>query len=57
MARMEDGGKHVNVDLKKSFDILKASGYRGYCSIEFDAVGDPYAPTTRLIEQAIQYLS
>ena len=55
----EDGdhGKTFSIDLKKSFDILKASGYRGYCSMEFDAKGDPYAPTARLIEQTIKYLS
>jgi sugar phosphate isomerase/epimerase len=52
-----DDGKYVNIDLKKSFDILKASGYRGYCSMEFDAKGDPYAPTAKLIEQTLQYLS
>jgi sugar phosphate isomerase/epimerase len=52
-----DGDKHFDIDLKKSFDILKASGYRGYCSMEFDAKGDPYAPTAKLIEQSIQYLS
>jgi sugar phosphate isomerase/epimerase len=55
----EDGdeGKHVNIDLKKSFEVLKASGYRGYCSMEFDAKGDPYAPTSKLIEKTVQYLS
>jgi sugar phosphate isomerase/epimerase len=49
--------KLLSIDLKKSFDILKASGYRGYCSMEFDAPGEPYAPTTRLIEQTLLYLS
>jgi len=52
-----DGGKHVTIDMKKSFDILKASGYRGYCSMEFDAAGDPYAPTAELIKQTVHYLS
>jgi sugar phosphate isomerase/epimerase len=52
-----DDSKHVNVDLKKSFDILKSTGYRGYCSMEFDAKGDPYASTAKLIEQSIHYLS
>jgi sugar phosphate isomerase/epimerase len=52
-----DDGKQFSVDLKKSFDILKASNYRGYCSMEFDAVGDPYGPTSQLIEQTIKYLS
>jgi sugar phosphate isomerase/epimerase len=51
-----DDGKVVGIDLKKSFDILKSSGYRGYCSMEFDAKGDPYPPTARLIEQTIEYL-
>ncbi|HMD07001.1 MAG TPA: TIM barrel protein [Candidatus Acidoferrum sp.] len=52
-----DDDKQFNVDLKKSFDILKAGGFRGYCSMEFDAPGDPYAPTLKLIEQTIRYLS
>ncbi len=54
---MNDDGKQFNVDLQKSFDILKASNYRGYCSMEFDASGDPYGPTSRLIEDTIKYLS
>jgi sugar phosphate isomerase/epimerase len=52
----DDYNKMLSIDLKKSFGILKASGYRGYCSMEFDAPGEPYAPTTRLIEQTLLYL-
>jgi sugar phosphate isomerase/epimerase len=52
-----DDDKLYKVDLKRSFDILKASNYRGYCSMEFDAPGDPYAPTSKLIEETIKYLS
>jgi sugar phosphate isomerase/epimerase len=52
-----DDDKQFNVDLKKSFDILKASNYRGYCSMEFDAPGDPYAPTLKLIDETVKYLS
>jgi hydroxypyruvate isomerase len=52
-----DTGKYIFIDMKKSFDILKASGYRGYCSMEYDASGDPYAPTAKLIEQTIRYLA
>lgn len=52
-----DDDKQFNVDLKKSFDILKTSNYRGYCSMEFDAPGDPYGPTLKLIEQTVKYLS
>lgn len=53
----DDNGREFHVDLKRSFEILKASGYRGYCSMEFDAPGDPYGPTAKLVEQTIQYLS
>ncbi|MGH8100981.1 MAG: sugar phosphate isomerase/epimerase family protein [Chthoniobacterales bacterium] len=53
----DDNGKLLSVDLKKSFDILKASGYQGYCSMEYDQPGEPYGPTTKLIEQTIKYLS
>ena len=52
-----DHDKLFSIDMKKSFDILKASGYRGYCSMVFDAPGEPYAPTARLIEQTLRYLS
>jgi sugar phosphate isomerase/epimerase len=52
----DDHGKQFNIDLQKSFQIVKSSGYRGYCSMEFDAPGDPYAPTTKLIEQTVRYL-
>ena len=53
----DDHGKQFNIDLQKSFQILKSTGYRGYCSMEFDAPGDPYAATTKLVEQTIRYLS
>jgi len=53
----DDHDKLLNVDLKRSFDILKSSEYRGYCSMEFDAPGEPYAPTARLIEQTLRYLA
>jgi sugar phosphate isomerase/epimerase len=52
-----DDDKLFKVDLKRSFDILKASNFRGYCSMEFDAPGDPYAATSKLIEETIKYLS
>lgn len=49
-------GKEFHVDLKKVFGMLKSSGYRGYCSIEYDGQGDPHAPTTQLVEKTIGYL-
>jgi sugar phosphate isomerase/epimerase len=53
----DDHGKLFRIDLKRAFDILKSSGYKGYCSIEFDEPGDPYAATAKLVEQTIRYLS
>jgi sugar phosphate isomerase/epimerase len=52
-----DNGQVVHVDLAKTFGILKASGYRGYCSMEFDSPGDPYRGTQELIDDTIRYLS
>jgi sugar phosphate isomerase/epimerase len=54
---VDDNGKMVNVDLARTFGILKRHGYKGYCSIEYDAPGDPYKPTADLVEQTIKYLS
>ncbi|MDP9158957.1 MAG: sugar phosphate isomerase/epimerase [Acidobacteriota bacterium] len=49
-------GKRVDIDLQRTFNILKSSGYRGYCSIEYDGAGDPYAATQDLIERSVRYL-
>jgi hypothetical protein len=47
----------VHVDLAKTFGMLKRNGYRGYCSMEWDSPGDPYAGTADLIEKTIHFLS
>jgi sugar phosphate isomerase/epimerase len=52
-----ENGKMYSVDLKKTFQILKASNYRGYCSMEWEGGGDPYAGTQKLIAASLQYLS
>jgi sugar phosphate isomerase/epimerase len=52
-----DQDKLVHVDLKRTFGILKKHGYKGYCSIEYDAPGDPYKPTAELVEQTVKFLS
>jgi len=54
---VDDEGKASHVDLAKAFATLKKHGYKGYCSIEYDAPGDPYKPTAELVEQTIKFLS
>jgi sugar phosphate isomerase/epimerase len=52
------GGKTQPVDLKKMFAIAKASGYRGYFSMEFETEsGDPFTGTKRLIDETLTYLT
>jgi sugar phosphate isomerase/epimerase len=53
----DEQGKMTHVDLAKAFAALKKSGYKGYCSMEFDAPGDPYKATAELIDATIKYLS
>jgi sugar phosphate isomerase/epimerase len=54
---VDDQGRASHVDLAKTFGILKEHGYKGYCSIEYDAPGDPYEPTRTLVEETIKFLS
>jgi sugar phosphate isomerase/epimerase len=51
-----DDGKVVRVDLKKTFAILKASNYRGYCSMEWEGPGSPYDGTRFLIKSSLENL-
>jgi sugar phosphate isomerase/epimerase len=52
-----DAGKVFRVDMAKTFAMLKARNYKGYCSMEFDSPGDPYAGTQELITTTLKYLS
>lgn len=54
---VDEHGKASHVDLPQTFAVLKKHGYRGYCSIEYDAPGDPYKPTTELVEATVKFLS
>jgi len=51
-----DGGKVYRIDIPKTFDILKASGFRGYCSMEWEGAGDSYQGTHKLISDTLKYL-
>jgi len=53
----DEQGKPTHVDLPRTFGILKKHDYKGYCSIEYDAPGDPYKPTAELVEQTVKFLS
>jgi len=50
-------GRVVPVDLARAFGILRHHSYRGYCSIEYDAPGDPYEATESLVDTTLRYLS
>jgi sugar phosphate isomerase/epimerase len=50
-------GKVIPVDLARAFGILRRHSYKGYCSMEFDAPGDPYRATMSLIDKTVTYLS
>jgi sugar phosphate isomerase/epimerase len=54
---VDDDGKASHVDLARTFAILKKHGYKGYCSIEYDAPGDPYRATAELVEKTAAFLS
>jgi sugar phosphate isomerase/epimerase len=51
-----DGGKIYNADVPATFQIARASGYRGYFSMEMDRSGDPYEGTARLISESLEQL-
>ena len=52
-----DEGKVFRVDLQRTFEILKASNYRGYLSMEWEGQGSSYDGTRHLIAASLQYLS
>src|ERR1700676_5042503 len=54
---VDEQGKPTHVDLARTFGILTKHGYKGYCSIEYDAPGDPYKATAELVEKTVQFLS
>jgi sugar phosphate isomerase/epimerase len=49
-------GKRKTASLAELFSIAKASGYRGYYSMESDSDLDPVADTKHLIEQSLRLM-
>jgi sugar phosphate isomerase/epimerase len=52
-----DNGRVFQIDLEKTFAILKASNYRGFCSMEFEGQGDPHSGVQKLIEALLKFLA
>jgi len=51
-----DEGKVYRVDLAKTFAIAKASGFKGYYSVEFEGEGDAYAGVGKLVDAGLKYV-
>jgi sugar phosphate isomerase/epimerase len=49
-------GEKFRVNFARAFAIVKHFAYQGFCSMEFDSAGDPYAGTADLIKQTLKYL-
>lgn len=51
-------GQRRTVDLGQMFRLAKASGYRGYFSMEFETkLGDPITGTRKLASETLRYLA
>jgi len=51
-----DNGKVFRVDVPRSFAIAKASGYKGYYSMEFEGEGDAFAGVQKLVDASLRCL-
>ena len=54
---VNEQSKEFRVDMAKTFGMMRAAHYKGFCSMEFDSPGDPYKGTRELIETTLKYLS
>jgi sugar phosphate isomerase/epimerase len=52
-----DRGKVFRIDLARTIEIARASGYKGYFSVEFEGEGDPVVGTEKLVAEALKYLA
>lgn len=51
-------GTVYRINMAKAFGIARASGYRGYFSMEWETrAGDPFEGTRRLVKETLHYLS
>lgn len=49
-------GQVYAIDLTRTFGILRSSGFRGYCSMEWEGKGSAYDATGELMAQTVKYL-
>jgi sugar phosphate isomerase/epimerase len=57
-AVMGTGGQIYKVDLPKMFAIARASGYRGYFSMEWEVrLADPFSGTQRLVDETLKHMT
>ncbi len=56
-SEVDDNGKLFTVDVGRTFGIARASGYRGYFSMEWEGRGGPYEGTQKLIDLSLKYLT
>jgi len=52
-----DNGKTFRVDLARTFQIARETGYKGYFSIEWEGAGDVWEENAKLIEQSIRLMA
>jgi sugar phosphate isomerase/epimerase len=50
-------GQKKTASLAELFSVARASGYRGYFSMESESGGDPVADTRRLLAESLNFLS
>lgn len=51
-----EGDKTVRVDLARTFDIARKSGYKGFFSIEWEGAGDVWEENGKLIDQSLRFM-
>jgi sugar phosphate isomerase/epimerase len=54
---VESSGHIAHVNLGKTFAILRAAGFKGYCSLEWEGKGSPFDGTRQLMKESLRYLA
>lgn len=54
---VESSGHIARVNLRQMFAILKAAGFKGYCSLEWEGKGSPFDGTRELMKESLRFLA